>query len=156
VSNLVHLHCYLKFKNNTNCVNVNETVTWFQVEINVTPCHSKRKWLRTQLKKTMKHISTVQLISCRSTTGAYIGLKVLHDSSLATHLSCNIITSGASYSRCLIKRWLLDIDKDVLKFIVHTEDGSSNVLCGGMIGYQGGRRNACIYMMRPVLGKANV
>jgi hypothetical protein len=37
-----------------------------------------------------------------------------------------------------MKRWSLSIEKKKVfleKFIVHTEDGSSKVLCGGMIGY---------------------
>jgi hypothetical protein len=38
VSNLMHVHCYLNFKNSTNCVNVNKTVSWFQGEINVNYC----------------------------------------------------------------------------------------------------------------------
>jgi hypothetical protein len=50
-----------------------------------------------------KYISIVRLIVFLSATGLFIKLKELHDSDLATHLSCSITTTGASYRSCILR-----------------------------------------------------
>jgi hypothetical protein len=84
------------------------------------------------------HISFIQLISCRSAAGVCIGLKVVHDSDLATHLSCSITTNGASYRSSILKWWPKNIEKKKFcdQLVGQTEDGGLNVLCGGTIGLQ--------------------
>ena len=68
--------------------------------IDIKPCRSERNRL-----KMTKHISIVQLIGCRSATGICVGLKALNDPDLATHLTCNITTNGASHRSCILKWW---------------------------------------------------
>jgi hypothetical protein len=103
-------------------------------------------------------ISIIQLIGCRSAAGECIGLKVVHDSDLATYLSCNITTNGASYRSSILKWWSPDIEKKKFfdQLVGQTEDGGLTVLCEGTIGLQERQRNIFICMVKPIMGNPNV
>jgi hypothetical protein len=78
-------------------------VSWFEGGIDIKPCRIERNWLKYITKKMTNHISIIQMIGCRSAAGVCNGLKVAHDSDLATHLSCRITTNGASYRSSILK-----------------------------------------------------